>query len=203
MATRVAENDMRLTRPTYLVGIGGSAGGLAAYKVLFDELPPDTGMAFVVVAHLYPTANSQLAEILKLRTAMPVMVASTRLRVRANHVYVIPPDADLTIENDVFKVVSPRTRRNAQVDMFFASMAVAMGSHAIGVVVSGYNGDGTEGCKRIKASGGTTFAQDASAEINLMPRHAAEAGCIDFVLPVPKIAEALLRLARSALKEKG
>ena len=194
---------MRTPRPTYLVGIGGSAGALAAYKVLLDELPPDTGMSFVVVAHLYPTANSQLAEILSLRTAMHVMVASTRLRVQANHVYVIPPDADLTIENSVFKVVSPRTRRNAQVDIFFASMAVAMGPRAIGVIVSGYNGDGTEGCRRIKASGGTTFSQDASAEINQMPRHAAEAGCIDFVLPVPKIAEALQRPAQSALKEKG
>ncbi len=193
---------MRTPRPTYLVGIGGSAGALAAYKVILDELPPDTGMAFVVVAHLYPTANSQLAEILSLRTEMRVMVASTRLRVQANHVYVIPPDTDLTIENNVFKVVSPRTRRNAQVDMFFASMAVAMGPRAIGVIVSGYNGDGTEGCRRIKASGGTTFAQDASAEINQMPRHAAEAGCIDFVLPLHKIAEALQGLARGARKEK-
>lgn len=193
---------MRTTRPAYLVGIGGSAGGLTAYKALFENLPSDTGMAFVVVAHLYPTANSQLAEILALRTEMPVMVASTRLRIQANHVYVIPPNADLLIEKGAFKVVSPRTRRNAQIDLFFASMAVAMGSRAIGVVVSGYDGDGTEGCKRIKAVGGVTFAQDTSAEINLMPRHAAAAGWIDFILPLPRIADAIKRLARGARKEK-
>ncbi len=194
---------MKTPRPTYLVGIGGSAGGLNAYKALFEALPPDTGMAFVVVAHLYPTANSQLAQILSLHTPMPVAVASTGQLIRANHVYVIPPNADLLIELNAFKVVSPRTRRNAQVDMFFASMAEAMGARAIGVVVSGYNGDGTEGCKRIKASGGITFAQDMSAEVNLMPRHAAEAGCIDFVLPPGKISQALQRLAREARKEKG
>ena len=194
---------MRTPRPTYLVGIGGSAGGLNAYKTLFDNLPADTGMAFVVIAHLYPTANSQLAEILSLRTEMPVTVASTGLRILANRVYVIPSNADLFIEKNAFKVVSPRTRRNAQVDMFFASMAEAVGARAIGVVVSGYNGDGTEGCKRIKASGGTTFAQDASAEVNLMPRHAAEAGWIDFILPLGKITDALQRLAKAARKEKG
>ena len=124
--------------------------------------------------------------------------------IRANRVYVIPPNADLLIESNTFKVVSPRTRRNAQVDLFFTSMAEAMGAFAIGVIVSGYDGDGTEGCKQIKAKGGTTFAQDMSAEVHLMPRHAEAAGCIDFVLPPDKISEELKRLARaSRTKGKG
>lgn len=193
---------METLRPTLIVGIGGSAGGLNAYRALLDTLPSDTGMAFVIVAHLYPTAHSQLAEILSRRTKMPVAVVSTAMPILANHVYVIPPNADLLIENNTFKVVSPRTRRNAQVDLFFTSMAEAMGARAIGVVVSGYDGDGTEGCKQIKAKGGTTFAQDMSAEVNLMPRHADAAGCIDFVLPPDKISEELQRLAR-AVKSKA
>jgi chemotaxis response regulator CheB len=189
---------MRTLHPEYIVGIGGSAGGLDAYKTLLDALPSDTGMAFVVVAHLHPTAHSQLAEILSRHTKMPVAVASTAMPVRANHVYVIPPDTDLFIESYTFKLVSPRARRNVQVDLFFSSLAAAMGARAIGIVVSGYDGDGTEGCKQIKAKGGTTFAQDMSAEVNLMPRHAEAAGCIDFVLPADKISEELQKLARAS-----
>lgn len=193
---------MRTPHPNFIVGIGGSAGGLKAYKALLDALPSDTGMAFVIVAHLYPTANSQLAEILSRHTTMPVTVAYSAVPVRANHVYVIPPNADLLIESNTLKVVSPRARRNAQVDLFFSSLADAVGPRAIGIVVSGYDGDGTEGCKRIKARGGTTFAQDASAEINLMPRHAEAAGYVDFVLPPEKISDELKRLG-DAFKRKG
>ena len=181
--------------PAFIVGIGGSAGGLTTYKTLLDSLRADTGMAFVVVAHLYPTANSQLADILSRHTEMPVTVAATAMPIRSNHVYVIPSNADLEINDAAFKVTSPRTKRNVQVDLFFASMAEAMGTRAIGVIVSGYDGDGTEGCKHIKAKGGRTFAQDMSAEINLMSRHAVAAGCIDFVLPPHKISEELQKLA--------
>jgi len=188
---------MANSRPTFIVGIGGSAGGLAAYKALLDALPPRTGMAFVVIAHLYPTAHSQLAEILSRHTKMPVSVASRAMPIRANHVYVIPPNADLLISTgNLFKVVSPRSRRNAQVDLFFDSLATAMGPRAIGVVMSGYGGDGTEGCRHIKAGGGVTFAQDVSAEIENMPLSASEAGHVDFVLSPSSISEALQELAR-------
>ena len=187
---------MGTPNPKFIVGIGGSAGGLNAYKALLDALPSDTGMAFVIIAHLYPTANSQLAEILSRHTTMPVTVASTGEPIRANHVYVIPPNADLLVESNAFKVVSPRTRRNAQVDLFFSSLAEAVGPRAIGIVVSGYDGDGTAGCTQIKAKGGTTFAQDMSAEVNLMPRHAEAAGCVDFVLSPDKISRELRRIGR-------
>lgn len=189
---------MATVRPEYIVGIGASAGGLNAYKALLDAVPSNTGMAFVIVAHLYPTAHSQLARILSRHTKMAVAVAATAMLVRANHVYVIPPDADLFIESYTLKLVSPRAKRNVQVDLFFCSLAEAMGARAIGIVLSGYDGDGTVGCKQIKAKGGTTFAQDMSAEVNLMPRHAEAAGCIDFVLPPDKISEELQRLVRAS-----
>ena len=189
---------MATLHPEYIVGIGGSAGGLNAYKALLDALPPNTGMAFVIIAHLYPTAHSELAQILSRHTKMPVVLASNALPVRANHVYVIPPDTDLFIESYSLKLVSPRVKRNVQVDLFFCSLADAIGARAIGIVLSGYDGDGTEGCKQIKAKGGTTFAQDISAEVNLMPRHAEAAGCTDFVLSADKISEKLTRMARAS-----
>jgi two-component system CheB/CheR fusion protein len=187
--------------PNFIVGVGGSAGGLPAYTALMDALPSNTGMAFVIVCHLMPTASSQLAEILSRHTKMQVLVASNAMPIRANHVYVIPPNADLLIENRTFKVVSPRTGRNKQIDLFLTSLAEAMGARAIGIIFSGADGDGTEGCKHIKAKGGTTFAQDFSAEMNDMPLSAQASGSIDFVLPPDKIPDELLKIGKRFVQE--
>ena len=192
---------MGTLHPNFIVGIGGSAGGLNAYKALLDALPSNTGMAFVIVAHMFPSASSQLAQILSHHTKMTVMLASTAMPIRANHVYVCPPNADLLIESYTFKVVSPRTKRNAQIDLFFASLAEAMGVRAIGIILSGYDGDGTEGCKYIKAKGGTTFAQDMTAEVNRMPLSAQASGCVDFVLPPDKIPDELQRLVSTSINK--
>ena len=152
--------------------------------------------------HIRPTANSQSAQILSSHTQMPVMLASTAMPIRANHVYVIPPNADLLIERYTFKVVSAHTRRNEQIDLLFISSAEAMGARAIGIILSGYDGDGTEGCKHIKAMGGTTFAQDMSAEVDGMPLSAQASGCVDFVLPPNKIPDALQRLVSTIATKK-
>ena len=190
------------TLPNYIVGIGGSAGSLVAFKALLDALPSNTGMAFVFVAHILPDANSYLAEILSRCTTMPTMVATPAMEIQANHVYVSAPNSDLLVENYRFKVVSPRTKRNVLIDYLFTSLADAMGAGAIGVVLSGYHHDGTVGCEQIKAKGGITFAQDSSADVRDMPLSAQAAGYIDFVLPPSKIAQALARIA-SASNGKG
>lgn len=181
--------------PNFIVGIGGSAGAFNAYKEFLEAIPSNTGMAFVIISHMNPAANSQLAQLLSKRTKMPVLVALEAMPILANHVYVIPPDADLLVESSVFKVVSPRIKRNTQVDLFFISLAEAMKAHAIGIVLSGYDGDGAKGCRKIKAKGGTTFAQDQTAEVNGMPLSAEATGCVDFVLPVNKIAEELIKIS--------
>src|SRR5450756_2799418 len=95
--------------PNFIVGIGGSAGALNAYKAFLDALPSTTGMAFVIGSQIHPTANSQLAHILSRHAKMPLTLASTAMPIRANRVYVIPPNADLLIESYAFKVASPRT----------------------------------------------------------------------------------------------
>jgi two-component system CheB/CheR fusion protein len=189
---------MKTLRPNFIVGIGGSAGGLVAYVALLDKLPSDSGMAFIFIAHLLPSANSQLVQILSRHTLMKVKLAVEGMPIQMNYIYVIPPNADLLIENYTLKVVSPRRQRNNQVDLFFTSLAKAMGANAIGIILSGYDGDGSEGCKQIKARGGTTFAQDTSAEVKHMPSSAKATGCVDFVLPPIKISEELQRLVRNS-----
>ena len=186
---------MTTTSPSFVVGIGASAGGLSAYKSFFNALPPDTGMAFVVISHLLPAAHSHLAEILTRHTPMPVFLAVSGMLVRANEVYVIPGNADLLLEDGTLIVISPRNRRNSQIDIFFSSIALAMGPRAVGIVFSGYDGDGAAGCQRIKAAGGTTFAQDDTAEVNGMPLRARATGSVDFVLPANEMPAQLQKMA--------
>ena len=190
--------------PHFVVGIGGSAGGLKAYLALLDALPPRTGMAFIVIAHMSPQGESLLPQILARNTRMPVAQASEDMAIRANHVYVIPPNVDLLMKQGIFKVTSPRTMsggHHKQVDYFLTSLADDMGPRAIGIILSGGDGDGTEGCKRIRLKGGTTFAQDLSAEVGSMPLHAQAAGCVDFVLPPDQISLELVRIAERLARD--
>ncbi len=186
--------------PKYIVGIGASAGGLVAYKDLLDCLPANTGMAFVFATHILPDAISHLVEILSRHTKMPTTMASAGMAIWANHVYVSPPNTDILVENYRFKITSPRSKRNVVVDYLLTSLAESMGARAIGIVLSGYDGDGTEGCKQIKAKGGITFGQDDSAEIGEMPRSAQAAGHLDFILSPCNISEELARIAKNPVK---
>ena len=187
---------METLMPNFVVGLAGAAGSLNAYKAFFEKLPSETGMAFVVISQVNPTANSELALILSRHTKMRVSVASTAMPIRRNQVYVIPSNADLHVEGNAFKVITPRKKKSFGVDLFLISLAEAMGPGAIAIILSGYGRDGTEGCRQIKMKGGTTFAQDASAEVDGMPASAQASGCVDFFLPVDKIPDELKRLVK-------
>ena len=186
---------MKTTQPSFVVGIGASAGGLGAYKAFFDALPATTGMTFAVISHIHPAAHSELAEILSRHTKMTVGLAASGMKMQANRVYVIPGNADLSLKDGNLHVVSPRIKRNTQVDIFFTSIAAAMAERAVGIVFSGYGGDGAQGCRRIKEAGGTVFAQDSAAQVNGMPQSAQATGCVDFVLPPEKIPAELDKLS--------
>jgi two-component system, chemotaxis family, CheB/CheR fusion protein len=165
------------------VGIGASAGGLEALVELFGALGA-TGMPFVVVQHLDPTHESLLPEILAKKTRMPVSMARAGEALKPDHVYVIPPDALLTVREGLIEI-KPRPsapERPFPVDLLFSSLAAAYGERAIGVVLSGGDADGSLGLREIKHAGGLTFAQQPeSARFPTMPRHAIETGCVDLV----------------------
>jgi two-component system CheB/CheR fusion protein len=182
-----------------VAGIGASAGGLEVFRLLLADLPADTGLAIVFVQHLDPQHHSMLAEILARATAMPVSEAADGMPVEANHVYVIPANADLTIARGALRLVPrrPTTGLHMPIDRFLRSLAEECGSGAIGVILSGTGSDGSAGIEAVKAAGGVTFAQDpASAEFASMPRAAAATGCVDFVLPPERIAAELQRIGR-------
>ena len=181
-----------------IVGVGASAGGLEAFTELLQHLPPDTGLGFVLVQHLDPQHESALTSLLSRATSMPVREVTNNLRVEPNHVYIIPPNTNLTITQGRLKL-QPRqqTRKPVRsIDFFFESLAQDQRERAIGVILSGTATDGTLGLEAIKAEGGITFAQDESAKYDSMPRSAIAAGCVDFVLSPENIAKELARIAK-------
>src|SRR5712664_2769946 len=188
-----SEPSQRTTFP--VVGIGASAGGLEAFSQLLRELPTGTGMAFALIQHLDPKHESQLAEVLSRTTAMPVITVTHGPRVEPDHVYVIPPNADMTIGGGAFALTSrAAVDRHTPIDHFFRSLAQQLEGRAIGVVLSGTGSDGTLGLRAIKAEGGITFVQDEkSAKHRGMPQSARAVA--DFVLPPAGIARELARIA--------
>jgi two-component system CheB/CheR fusion protein len=186
-----------------VVGIGASAGGLEAFMDLVSAIPADTGLAFVLIQHLDPRHHSMLVDILGAAAAVPVQEVVDGMRVKRDQIYVIPPDAEMTVQNDVLRLV-PRTLKlpHRPLNTFFCSLAVDRKSDAIGVVLSGADADGASGLQAIHDAGGITFAQTPeSAKFDVMPRAAAVAA--DFVLPPGGIAERLVSIARGDGSRKG
>ncbi len=183
-----------------VVGVGASAGGFEAFTQLLDELPSDTGMGFVLIQHLDASHKSLLADSLKKATAMVVTQAIDGERLEPNHIYVIPPDADIAIDNDSLRLIprnSEAGKLHLPVDSFFRSLAQERGPRAIGVILSGTASDGTEGLKAIKNEDGITFAQSPdTAKFDGMPRSAVDAGVVDYVLPIAELAQELVRLSQ-------
>lgn len=182
-----------------VVGIGASAGGLEAFTQLLSHLSIDTGMAFVLVQHLDPSQKSLLSEILSRTTQMPVREVQDGMVVEPNHVYVIPSNTMMTSAQGVLRLTPRKKPRgvNMSVDGFFYSLAEDRGSKAIGIVLSGADGDGAKGLEAIKAAGGITFAQsEDSAQVSSMPNTAIATGHVDFILSPEAIAEKLADISR-------
>ncbi|HEU4889895.1 MAG TPA: chemotaxis protein CheB [Thermoanaerobaculia bacterium] len=191
-----AAPDQTRGMPLRVAGIGASAGGLDAFRELLEHLRADSGMAFVIVQHLARNQKSMLPDILSRSTAMPVAELAEATTILANHVYVMPSDADVEYAHDALVLRKRESgAKHRPVDRLFASLAEGLGHRAIGVILSGTDGDGAAGAQQIKAVGGVTFAQDASAQFGGMPHTAIEKGVVDFVLPPKEIAHKLVELA--------
>jgi two-component system, chemotaxis family, CheB/CheR fusion protein len=181
-----------------VAGIGASAGGVSALQAFFKGLPDDTGAAYVVIVHLDPEHQSDLARILGACTKMPVTEVAGTAPMIANHVYVIPPNRRLLVSADQISTASfeePRGQRTP-IDQFFRSMAHQHGD-GFAIILSGAGADGALGVKDIKENGGLVLVQDpAEAEYASMPRAAIASGVADLVLPVREIAARMGELVR-------
>jgi two-component system, chemotaxis family, protein-glutamate methylesterase/glutaminase len=182
-----------------IVCVGGSAGGLDAYTRLLQNMPADMGVAIVIVNHLR-TVATLLHEILPRYTKMSVELITERLDVQPNHVFIIPEQRDLHVQDDEFRlkpISKPRGWPDV-ITVFLRSLTQHWDGKLIAVIVSGYDGDGADALCGIKEVGGITIAQqpDTAAKPD-MPNSAIASGCIDFILSPEEIAQEIVRIAHA------
>ena len=189
-----------MTKDFPIVCVGGSAGGLDAYTRLLKNLPPDMGVAIVIVNHLR-TVSTLLHEILPRYTPMPVELISDRLDVRPNCVFIIPEKRDLHVLNGEFRlrpISKPRGWPDV-ITVFLRSLTENWTGQLIAVIVSGYDGDGAAALCGIKDVGGITIAQKLDTAVQPdMPQSAIESGCINFILSPEEIAKQIRLIADRA-----
>ncbi len=186
-----------------IVGIGASAGGLAAFETFFSGMPADTepGMAFVLVQHLAPDHKSILTDLIRRYTRMQVSEVEDGMEVWPNCAYIIPPNRDMAFLNGALQLLEPASPRGQRmpIDFFFRSLAQDQRERAIGVVLSGTGSDGTLGVRAIKGEGGMIMAQNPeSTEYDGMPRNAIGTGLVDFVLPPAEMPAQLIAYVNHA-----
>lgn len=200
--SRATERSRRSpTIPCPIVGIGASAGGIEALLRLFESMPSDSGMAFLVVMHLDPTRESGVAHVLGQRTGMTVAEAADGMAIEPDHIYVIAPNATLTVDDHRLQINEPTERRGVRypIDHLFKSLAAHVRERAICIVLSGSGSDGTEGLKDVKAQGGCILVQEPStAGFDSMPRSAIAAKLADHVIAPEQMPDVLIRYIRHA-----
>ncbi len=191
-----AENASSL--PFHVVGIGASAGGVEAYIELFDHLPIDTGMAYVVVPHLAADQKSHMTEIIGRHTKMPIIEIKEGMIAEADRVYVVPPKSFLQMQHGVFHLKSKESRLGHRaIDFFFHSLAADQKHRAIGVILSGMDGDGALGLRAIKGEAGIAIVQSPeSAQFPDMPRASISTEHVDIVATPSAIATQLGELGK-------
>jgi two-component system CheB/CheR fusion protein len=187
-------------RDFYVVGIGASAGGLAALRTFFSHVPADANVAWVVVMHLSPAHESLLAPLLQPYSPMPVEQVRATVPLAPGRVYVIPPNANLNAIDTHLRVSDLEQRRleRAPIDHFMRTLAATHDGKAVGIVLTGAGSDGTLGLRQIKEHGGLTIAQDPiEAEYDSMPRNAIATGMVDLVLPITAMAGEVIRFCET------
>ena len=197
------EADKGITADFPIVGIGASAGGLAAFESFFSGMPvdEDPGMAFVLVQHLAPDHKSILTDLIKRYTRMQVFEVEDGMVVRPNCTYIIPPNRDMAFIGGTLQLLEPSLPRGQRlpIDFFFRSLAQDQHERAICVVLSGTGSDGTLGLRAIKSEGGMAMVQSPeSTEYNGMPRSAIATGLVDFELSPAEMPAQLIRYAAHA-----
>lgn len=197
-----AEANDRLA-PSYVVGVGASAGGLEALEALFDALPPDTGMAFVVIQHLSPDFKSLMDELIRRHTKMAVFRVENGMQVQRNAIYLIPAGKEMIISEGCLLLTDkdPDETFTLPIDHFFRSLAQDCGNKAVAIVLSGSGSDGSRGVRDVHAAGGLVVTQDAAtAAFDNMPNASDETGVVDITAAPYEIADALLRLVNHPLQ---
>ncbi|HEX2959704.1 MAG TPA: chemotaxis protein CheB, partial [Chitinispirillaceae bacterium] len=186
-----------------IVGIGSSAGGLEALEIFLRHVPTDSGMAVIIVQHLDPNYKGIMDELLQHATSMKVLQVEENMKIEPNHVYLIPPNKDMSVLKGVLHLLDPAKPRGLRlpIDFFFRSLAEDLQEKSIGVILSGMGSDGTLGLRSIKEKAGGVFIQDPStAKFDGMPRSAIDAGLADVIAPVEDLPGKIMAYLQHTLQ---
>ncbi len=192
--------------PKDIIVIGTSAGGIEALRVLVGGLPDDLAASVFIVLHTSPDSPGMLADILNRFGKLPATTARDGERIRPGRIYVPPPDRHMLLEPGVVRLTrGPKENRfRPAVDPLFRSAAQTYGPRVVGVILTGYLGDGTAGLWTVKHLGGTAVVQDPQdALVPFMPLSALNHVEVDYCLPLEEIAPLLVRLSRERVEEEG
>ncbi len=185
---------------TYYVGIGASAGGLEALEKFFKNVPENTNNVYIVVQHLSPDYKSMMNELLSRHTKMPIHIAEDGMETEPNHIYLIPPSANLSIYHSKLYLEAQinHNHLNMPIDIFLKSLAQDQGKNAIGIILSGTGSDGTKGIKNIKEAGGMVMAQSLdSCKFDGMPKSALATNMVDYVLAPDEMPDEIINYVNS------
>lgn len=189
-----------------VVGIGASAGGLDAIQQLFDHMPMDTGMAFIIIQHLSPDFKSLMPELLAKHTKMQIFTAEDKQTIRPNCIYLNQRNKNLHIKGNRLYLLDkgPKHNLNLPIDIFFHTLGEEYKEKSIGIILSGTGSDGSRGIKTIKEAGGTLIVQDPnSAQFDGMPNSAIATNLVDYILPPDNMSEALFKYPNKRLVLSG
>ena len=189
-------SDLDINAPSFVVGIGASAGGLEAIEAFFENMPPDTGMCFVLIQHLSPDFRSMMDQILLRHTDMQIHRVENGMSLEKDAIYLIPPGKSMIVSNHKLLVTEQPTTRglNLPIDDFLRSLAQDYGSRSIGIILSGTGSDGSRGVRAIQEAGGFVLVQEVeSASFDGMPRAAIKTGQVDLVVTPQDMPESLLK----------
>jgi len=188
-----------------IVGIGASAGGLEALEGFFSSMPPESNIAIVVIQHLAPKYKSIMGSLLKKYTKMKIFEINDGMKVEPNSIYLNPPDNDVAIMNRTLQLIKPLASHAVRlpIDGFFRSLSEDLGAKAFCIVLSGTGTDGTLGLRAIKGEGGMAMVQEeGQAKYDSMPRSAINTGLVDYILPVEKMPDELVKYIKHPFIEK-
>jgi two-component system, chemotaxis family, CheB/CheR fusion protein len=192
---RISGQESKKEEAFPIVGMGASAGGLEAFEQFFAQVPLNIGMAFILVPHLDPSHASMMTELLRRVTKLEVNEAQDGVKVEPNHIYVIPPNKDMSIYHGTINLETPARTRGLRlpIDSFFRSLAEDQGETAVGIIFSGTGTDGTLGIRAIHGAGGMVIVQAPdSAKHSGMPGSAVQTGLVDYILPPEKMPSQLV-----------
>ncbi|MGD9725888.1 MAG: CheR family methyltransferase [Nitrospiraceae bacterium] len=202
--SRTAAKNPAKARLPYIVGMGGSAGSLEAFEQFFAHMPPDSGLAFVLIPHLDPTHKGIMPELIQRSTKMTVHQVEDGMKVRANSIYIIPPNKDMSLLHGALYLHEPAASRGwrTPIDFFLRHLAEDQGEKAVAVILSGMGTDGTLGVKSVKEHLGLVMVQESrSAKYDSMPKSAFGTGLVDYVAPAEELPTKLITYVKHLVKQ--